>query len=150
MGVAKGELGGVDDEEFVGGGGGGPDLAGAAEDLAEVRVGAGQGKGGKGFGGWVEADEGVGAEIGEPDDVLVVDVDGVGHGTAAGKFPFAPLVCAGVVHTELADVPFGDPDLAFGIGPERRAPWLGVGGSMGAAWPVAVSMRAMWLPAREA
>lgn len=99
------------DDEFVLTGHRPPDFAGATEDLADVGVGLRVGEAGEFLGGRVEADEGVGAEVAQPDDVLVVDVDGVGLGTGAGELPLLPASGRGVVAPDLSGVPFAHPDV---------------------------------------
>ena len=76
---------------------GAPDLAGAAEDLADVRVerqrtGEPRVR--------VEAHQRVGAEVAQPDDVRVVDVDRVGLRLRAGQAPLAPAPRRRVVPAE--------------------------------------------------
>jgi hypothetical protein len=64
------------DHQLVDARGGAPDLAGTSEELTDVRTGIGKGQGSEGFGVGVEADEGVAAEIAQPDVVAFVDING--------------------------------------------------------------------------
>ena len=77
--------------------------------------GCGEREGFELLGGEVEADESVGAEVGEPDEVELVDVDGVGAGSDAGEGPFTPVLGAWIEAGELAGIPLADPDAAGGV-----------------------------------
>src|SRR4029079_7877596 len=66
----------------------------------------------------IEADERVAAEVGQPDDVAIVDVDGVRLRGGAGELPLAPRLARGVVHADLAGVPLADPDAAARVRPD--------------------------------
>src|SRR5581483_9424121 len=116
--LRAGERRGPEADEGVGGGLGPPDLAGAAEELADVARLVGQGVGGEGLGGRIEADDGVGPEVRQPHPVAVVHVDGVGLGLVAGEAPFLPAPGGGVVAADLAGVPLADPQAALGVGPD--------------------------------
>ena len=65
----------------------------------------------------IEAHDRVGAEIGEPDLVLVVDIDRIGARIVARQLPGLPGAVGGIVHRHVAAVPFADPDPALGIRP---------------------------------
>ena len=67
---------------------------------------------------WVEADDGVGAEVGEPDLVALVDVDGVGLRPRAGQLPGTPGAARRVVDADLAAIPLAHPDAAAGVRPD--------------------------------
>src|SRR5205823_1574057 len=82
----------------------------------------------------VEPDDGVRAEVGEPHDVLIVDVHGVGHRIRPGELPFPPgrVATFGLELRDLTGIPFADPDVAAAVAPYaaraltlRR--WVGCG-----------------------
>ena len=116
-GVSSRRSAGADDHELVGGGLGAPDLAGAAEQLADGRA-AREAERRERLVVGVEADERVRAEVGEPDDVALVDVDGVGLRAGAGQPPLAPAARRRVVAADLAGVPLADPEAAARVGPD--------------------------------
>src|SRR3970040_318331 len=66
------------DDNLVSAGLGAPDLAWSAEELAHLGGGAGQREGIERLLVGLEADQGVCAEVGEPDNVTFIDVHGVG------------------------------------------------------------------------
>ena len=69
------------------------------------------------LGGRLEADECIGAEVGQPNGVALVDEDRVRHRARAGQAPLAPAARVRIVHAELAGVPLADPDPAAGVRP---------------------------------
>lgn len=93
--------------------------------------------------------DGIGAEVAEPDVVLLVDIDRVCVRPRARQAPRAPSRRLWVITLTWPAI-----HSLTQIRPEefdytRRAPCFGVGGSMTSAQPV-VSIRAMWLPAKDA
>ncbi len=105
--MPSGRLG---DDEPVGPGLRSPDFALTTEELADIRPGRWQAERLKALARGIEAHEGVGGEVGEPDEVGVVDVDGVRLRVVAGKPPFTLAVRARVVGGDLAGVPLADPE----------------------------------------
>src|SRR5690606_21874508 len=79
-------------------------------------VGAVAGEAVEGLGRGIETDDGVGAEIGQPDLVVLVDPHRVRARMFAGQLPRLPAL-ARLVHAHLARVPLADPDPAFRIAP---------------------------------
>src|SRR5688572_20349420 len=82
---------GAHDDEGINPGLGAPDLARSAEQLADPRSLVRQGHDGEGFRVGIEADDRVRPEIGQPDIVALVDVDGVRLRGVAGQPPLRPL-----------------------------------------------------------
>src|SRR3990170_3887135 len=93
-----------------------PDLAAPAEELADVGRAAIVGEGQERPGRKVEVVDGVRAEIGDPDAVRLVDIDGIRLGVAR-HVPLLPFRRRRVVAGELAGGPLGDPETAGRIGP---------------------------------
>src|SRR5690606_24294661 len=72
------------------------------------------------FGVRIEAHDGIGVEVGEPDLVVLVHPHRVGLGLAARQLPLTPRIafgCGGVVDADLAGHPFADPDAALRVAP---------------------------------
>ena len=67
-----------------------PDLSRAAKDLAHVGVGLGRRVAGEALGGGIEREDRIGPPIGDPDDIALIHVDGIGLGSVARQLPFAP------------------------------------------------------------
>src|SRR5690349_2469228 len=86
-----------------------PDFAGAAEHLAHVGPGAIGRHAVELFADRIEAHEGIGAPVGQPDLVLVVDPNRIGM-RIPRQLPFAPAACGRIVHPDLTGVPVADPD----------------------------------------
>src|SRR6185369_9758614 len=82
----------ADHHQPVGAGFRAPDFAGPAEQLPHLGVGAVAGKALEAFGLRIEAHDGIGAEIGQPHLVLVIDIDGIGFRPLARQAPAAPGV----------------------------------------------------------
>ena len=76
----------------------------------------------------IEAHERVRAEVAQPDDVALVDVDRVRLGFAPGARHSASAVRGSYI-ADLARVPLADPDAARESDHTRRAPCPAVGGS---------------------
>src|SRR5215207_238043 len=89
------------DHEAVGARLGAPYLAVAAEQLADVRCLLPQPEALEALAGRIEAHQRVGAEVGQPDQVRVVHVHGIGLRVVPGQAPLAPAPRARVVHPEL-------------------------------------------------
>src|SRR5262249_961593 len=64
-----------------------------------------------------EPDDAAAAEVREPDDIAVVDVDRVGL-RRPGQAPLAPTPRRGVVARHLAGVPLADPQPPAGVRPD--------------------------------
>src|SRR6185436_19484488 len=93
-------------------------FAGPAEHLAHLRAALAAGERFERLGGGIEADDGVGQEIGEPDFVLFVDIDGItAAARVAGQEPRLPGLCRGIVAADLAGVPEAHPEHALGVRP---------------------------------
>ena len=63
---------------------------GLPQDLTDLRGRAGQFKKGKCFKRWVEAHEGVRAEVTQPDDILVIHINCISLRAVTRQFPFPP------------------------------------------------------------
>src|SRR3546814_1163768 len=61
---------------------------------------------------WIEAKDGIGAEVAEPDLVLRIDIDRIGTRPRAGQLPGPPVVGGWVVDADLAGIPLADPNAA--------------------------------------
>jgi hypothetical protein len=66
----------------------------------------------------VEPHDGVRSKVAHPNDVAIVDVDGIRLGVRAQQPPFAPAASRRVEHPELPRVPLADPDPSSGIRPD--------------------------------
>src|SRR5690606_4623945 len=66
----------------------------------------------------IEGEHRVAAEVAHPRDVALVDVDRVGARRLAGQLPRAPAPVGGIVHRQVAAVPFADPDAAAAVAPD--------------------------------
>src|SRR6185503_2514028 len=96
-----------------------PDLARATEQLADRGVGLRVWIRGELLGVRIESDDGVRAEVGEPHDVLVIDVHRVRH-RVAGELPLASSPSRSALrleHADLAGIPLTDPDTVVGSTP---------------------------------
>src|SRR5437763_608249 len=82
-----------------------PHFVGAAEQLAHFGVGLAVAEALERLRCWIEAHQRVGGPFGEPDDVVLVYVDGVGLRAAAGELPLAPGSCDRIEAAQLAGVP---------------------------------------------
>src|SRR5262245_5845380 len=103
-----------------------PDLARPPQHLPDVRATLVARKHAERLRRRLEPDDRVGAEIAEPDDVALVDVDGVGPWAVAGQPPRLPRLGLGVVDADVTGVPFADPDATGRVRPHAaRALILG-------------------------
>src|SRR5215213_3302998 len=84
-------LAGVDDDQAVLAGGRAPDLAGATQQLADVRAGRRVRQHLERLAGGIETYQCVRPEVGEPDGAVVVHVDRVRHRVAARELPLPPV-----------------------------------------------------------
>src|SRR5690606_23239260 len=109
---------GFDHRHVVGAGLGQPDLAGPAQDLAYTGAVPLAREDLELFGHRIEAHDGVGAEIAQPDLVLIVDIDGVRARSLARQAPRLPAVAGRVVDADLTGIPLADPDLAGAVRPD--------------------------------
>src|SRR6185295_3112780 len=66
----------------------------------------------------IEAQHRLRAPLRSPDLVVLVDVHRVDVRVVARRAPRAPLAGRGLVPGEIAGVPFRDPDVALGVGPD--------------------------------
>src|SRR3979411_1827467 len=73
----------------------------------------------------IEAHERVAAPFGDPHDIGVVDVHGVGHRAIPRQLPLLPG--RAVVAGELSRVPLADPNAAFGVTPDAAGALTGRG-----------------------
>src|SRR3990172_8979212 len=95
-----------------------PHFAGSAQNLTDLRGGAGQFKNGKRFQVRIEAHESIRAKVAQPDPILIVHINRVGLRAVTRQFPLAPSIVAGVVHRYLARIPLTDPNPSLRIGPD--------------------------------
>src|SRR5688572_188849 len=110
-------LAGSHDDELVDRRLGAPELAAAAELLPHCCSRARQPDGAEALRARIEADDRVRAEVGQPDDVAVVDVHRIWLRSRAGQAPLAPAPGCGVVHRHLPRVPLAHPDAAARVCP---------------------------------
>src|SRR5215468_2740816 len=74
------------------------------------------------LGHWVEAQHRVGGEVGDPDLVLVVDIDRVAAELADWQLPQAPPLGGGVVIADRAGMPEAHPEAPLRIRPHAARP----------------------------
>src|SRR4051812_49402811 len=96
---------------------GAPYLTRTSVELADVGAGLVGREGKEGLALGIETYDGIGGEVGEPDDVGVVDVDGIGAWPLARQLPLLPAAVSRVVHRDVPAVPFADPQPALAVGP---------------------------------
>src|SRR4051794_28014384 len=95
-----------------------PEFTRTAVELTHIGVGLVAREHVEPLGGRIEANDGVGGEVGEPDLVLVVHKDGVGAWALARQLPCLPRAIGGIVHRDMAAVPLADPDPALRVRPD--------------------------------
>src|SRR5439155_6861341 len=79
-----------------------PDLTRPPEELTDCGVRRRMREQSERLGPRIETDDRVRAPVGEPHDVLIVDVDGVRHGVRARQLPLFPLLRARGIAPDLA------------------------------------------------
>src|SRR6266508_4963173 len=95
-----------------------PHLARPAMELAHLGTSARDRDDGELLCRWIESDDRIGAEVGQPDDAKVVREHRIGHGIRAGEPPLTPRAGGRVEDAELSGIPFADPDSALSVGPD--------------------------------
>ncbi len=95
-----------------------PHFAGPAEDLAHIGARFVTDESLEFFGRRIEAVDGVGRPIADPDLVLVVDIDGVAAVLALRQRPHLPRLVERIVAADFAAVPEAHPQQALGIRPD--------------------------------
>src|SRR5581483_11081802 len=104
-----------------------PDLAGAAVELAHVGAAPVAGEALECLRRRIEAHDGIVGPVGEPDLVLVVDIDGVAARAGIGDRPDLPLLLERIVAADLAAVPEAHPQQPLGVRPYAARPDAGFG-----------------------
>src|SRR5215204_5740980 len=98
---------------------GAPGLAGAAQHLPHLRATLTARESLELLRHRIEPDDGVGHEVGQPDLVLLVDMDRIAAAAGvARQEPGLPSLGRRIVAADLAGVPEADPEQALGVGPD--------------------------------
>src|SRR5476649_119649 len=108
----------VDAEDAPGARLGAPDFAGTSVQLTDIGARLVGREGEEGLAPGIKAQDRVGGEVGEPDCVGLVDIDGIGARPVAGQLPALPAAILGIVQAHVAAVPFTDPETSPAVGPD--------------------------------
>ena len=94
-----------------------PDLTGPAQDLSYVGMWARKRKHFKAFLSGVKLHQRVCCEIAQPNHVLIIHINRIGHWVGTRQTPLLPFLCSWLVHSHLSCVPLTHPNPSLRVRP---------------------------------